>query len=273
MFANVVSFMDMKYVRGVGPSFLRVQGNVSLSVPSREVRQKYLWSGGPHSLNPRDYSSTFLRGIVANPNIGYLVPRLYEVLQPRPDIARDRYRNLFLSSESRQVNTARHTTPATVDISADAAEQGIVVRNYQGEREGQIEVDTGSGPLLKHTRGRPMAMRAFIVDPTGLFRSEAPVARLVNGRETHHMYTGNLRKRTVKYRRLRSDSKAAEMGAFPLLYPYGDLHFPYDMVAYIDARGEVTGRSRGSRSSSNIPDVNRLTWAEHTKRRLYTDNI
>ncbi|KAI0560117.1 hypothetical protein FGB62_124g030 [Gracilaria domingensis] len=260
--------MATKYVRGGGPSFLRVQGNVSLSVPSREVRHKYLWSEGSPSLNARDYSTTFLRRIVANPNIRYLVPRLYEVLQPRPDIARDRYRNLFLSSESRQVNIARHTAPATVDISADAAEQGIVVRNYQREREGRIEVDTGSGPLPEDSRGRPLAMRVFIVDPTGLFRSEAPVAQLVNGRETDYMSTGNLRRRTVKYRRLKSDSKAAEMGAFPLLYPYGDLHLPYDMVAYIDARGEGTGRSRGSRSSSNIPDVNRLTWAEHTKRRL-----
>ncbi|KAI0559298.1 hypothetical protein FGB62_159g04 [Gracilaria domingensis] len=115
---------------------------------------------------------------------------------------------------------------ATVDISADAAEQGVVIRNFQGERECRIEVDTGSGPLPEDTRGRPLAMRAFIVDPTGLVHSEALVAQLVNGRETHHTSIENLRRRNVKYRPLKSDSKAAEMGASPLLYLYEDLHLP-----------------------------------------------
>lgn len=84
LFATVVKFMDMKYIRGGGPSFLRLQGHVSISVPGKDVHYTYLWPEGPPSLNANEYSASFTRRIILNRNVRYLVPNLYELLRLRP---------------------------------------------------------------------------------------------------------------------------------------------------------------------------------------------
>ena len=85
---------------------------------------------------------------------------------------------------------------------------------------------------------------------------------------------------------LKSGSKLAEKGAFPLLYPYGDEHEPYDMDIYVANKGN-RGRNANEGSSSgggggrgasrgettNERNVKKMTWAENAKRRLYTDNM
>ncbi|KAI0558635.1 hypothetical protein FGB62_197g04 [Gracilaria domingensis] len=221
-YGNCKKSGNRKYVRS-GPPPYRNKVKVSLSLSTRDGLIQYI-------LEP--------------PEIMYFMLRLYEVLQLGLNISREGYRNLFLSFKSGQLNANRLTAPTTVDIFADTDEEGIVHTNYLGKRERRIEVDTTSGPLPEGNRARPLAIRAFTVPPKGLFRSEAPVGQLLHGHETYHMSTRNLRRTTVMYRWLESESKAAKMGAFLLLNQNGNLHLPYEMAAYIDARGAGTGRSR-----------------------------
>lgn len=61
LFATVVTFMDIKYVRGGGSSFLDVRGNVSISVSGKDIQYKYLWSEGTPSLNTNDYYISLIR--------------------------------------------------------------------------------------------------------------------------------------------------------------------------------------------------------------------
>lgn len=44
LFPTVATFMHMKYVQGKFPSFLRLQENVFLSLPSRDVWYTYSWT-------------------------------------------------------------------------------------------------------------------------------------------------------------------------------------------------------------------------------------
>lgn len=93
LFTTVVTFMDIKYVCGGGPSFLRLHGNERLSVPGHKVQYTYLWSGGAPSLNANNHEATFTIRIASNWDVQYLVPKLYNILNTTPGIVRSRYRN------------------------------------------------------------------------------------------------------------------------------------------------------------------------------------
>ena len=70
----------------------------------------------------------------------------------------------------------------------------------------------------------------------------------------------------MKYRYLKPDQEIAERGSFPLIFPMRDRHIPYDVATFIESREQ-------RRSDRSEVDAKSLTWAEFTKRRLYTDNI
>ena len=226
-----VSFRDMKYARGGGPSFLKLQGNVSIAVPGQDVQHTFLWGTGSPSLDPNRQRSSLTRNIVTNPNVKYLVNKLFRHIRPEPDAARETYRGLLTNSGSR-VRRGVQDEGEQVSVTTDTANEGVVVRNYQGISTGEIEIapDTGFGPLPEDESGRPLMMQAYVVEPTGLFRSQAEVARLEDGPSVHRNEDGT---RQIKYRKLKPDSRIAEYGAFPLLYPYGDIHKPYDMKEYV----------------------------------------
>lgn len=58
-FATLVIFMDMQFIRRDGPSFVRLQGNVRLSVPSSEIKYTYLCSDGATRINANTYRGVF----------------------------------------------------------------------------------------------------------------------------------------------------------------------------------------------------------------------
>lgn len=60
-----------------------------------------------------------------------------------------------------------------------------------------------------------------------------------------------------------------ERGAFPLLYPYDDVHIQYDSSFHIENRN--ANSSMGGKRDTY--DEKRLTWAEYSKHRLYSDNF
>ena len=95
----------------------------------------------------------------------------------------------------------------------------------------------------------------------------APVLQIVGNSESHRLEDGS---RVVRYRKIKPSSETAETGAYPLLYPYGPRHKPFDLATYLQA---TSGEGEGAQVVGSQLRVNKLTWAEHSKRRLYTDNI
>lgn len=143
---------------------------------------------------------------------------------------------------------------------------GVVVRNYQRIHEDRME---GSGPLPEDSRGRPLSVRAFVVEPSGLFRQQAPVAQVIRQKDSDADSSRRNNHHVVKYKYLKPDLIAAGMGAFPLLYPYGNVHTPYDISLYVDSQHASSNDGRrGAKAGEKC-----LTWAQQAKRRIYSDNI
>lgn len=74
------------------------------------------------------------------------------------------------------------------------------------------------------------------------------------------------------YKKLKPSERKAKMGAFQLLYPYGENHEPFDMDRYLQYK--VNSSFPGSSSvNGNIVKEYKMTWAEECKKRLYRDNF
>ena len=197
-------------------------------------------------------------------------------------MVRERYRVLLNDRQRGHFNSSGIEVEEEVDITRGHVAQGTVLRNYEGTHRGIVLVDRAVGPLEEDALGRPTEMTAFIVDPAGLFRSQASAAQVAGGAKVHRDRSG---REQVRLKFLKSGSKLAEKGAFPLLYPYGDEHEPYEMVLYVANKGN-RGRNANEGSSSgggggrgasrgettNEKNV-KMTWAENAKGRLYTDKI
>lgn len=146
------------------------------------------------------------------------------------------------------------------------------MRNYEGANEGAVraEAGTGTGPLPEDQPGRPTTLQTFIIAPTGLFRTEALVAQLAGLSEVNLGAQGGQR-RVIKYKYLKPSNEEAEKGAFPLLYPYGDYHDPFDMKTFLESKRRHNNDNEDEPSNNDNPNLcnlNALTWAKHTKRRV-----
>lgn len=69
---------------------------------------------------------------------------------------------------------------------------------------------------------RTKAMRAFLLAPSGRLRFQAPVESPSVGRETQSI-SRMYQDRVIKYKYLEQDLIEAEIGAFPIIYPYEDI--------------------------------------------------
>jgi len=69
MFATAFTIMDLSFARGCGPSFLRLQGNASITLPLEDARYSFLWTDGPPSLNSNDYTKTWMQRSLLNGNV------------------------------------------------------------------------------------------------------------------------------------------------------------------------------------------------------------
>ncbi|CAN8071845.1 unnamed protein product [Agarophyton chilense] len=186
------AFMDMSYVTGCGPSFLRLEGTAALALPAHRqssTRYSFLWGAGPPSLDPAHYTRANLRAFIQDINVKHMVPRLYEVIQPKPDVVRERYRAM-LTTEQIQAQEEN-----TVDVSSQGANEGVILCGYEGTTTATVSDDNvGAGPMSEDAPGAgPSMMRTFVVDPGGLYHVEAQVPQLTEGTvaEEHAAITGD----------------------------------------------------------------------------------
>ena len=88
-----------------------------------------------------------------------------------------------------------------------------------------------------------------------------------------HSNNNGSRQVQLRYKKLKPGSKRAERGAFPLLYPYGERDKPFDTSKFLTARETREKHVLDEASARNEHRYRQLTWAAHSKRRLYTDNL
>lgn len=151
---------------------------------------------------------------------------------------RQKFTNRFSTAKSAR---RKDRKKENIKLSSDAAQDVIIVRNNQGSHELRIQFNTVSRPLLENSRGRFLAMRGLVLEPSDDFPSEAPVAQLLEGRKSQFMSAGNMRRRVIIHRKLTSVSKEAERWAYLLLYPHENFHGPYDMATYVRERDANLG--------------------------------
>lgn len=163
----------------------------------------------------------------------YLVQTLYGLFKSKPEIDQNGYRNML--NEPRSSRNLSETRNHLVEVNNDGAEEMFVARYYKLVNEARIEVNVGSGPFLEDGRGMQLSRRAFLVK-NGLFRQQAPDEQLIGRRESQIDSRRRGGNSIVKYRYLKTDSIAAEMGAFTLLHPYGNRNASYDSAVYFAAR-------------------------------------
>ena len=96
-------------------------------------------------------------------------------------MVRERYCVLLNDRQRGHFNSSGIKVEEEVDITRDSVGQGTVLRNYEGTHRGTVIVDRAAGSLEEDAPGRPTEMTAFIVDPAGLFRSQAPTAQVAGG--------------------------------------------------------------------------------------------
>lgn len=133
----------------------------------------------------------------------------------------------------------------------------------------QLNKRYAGGPLPDDRPGLLTYLQSFTVSPGGLFSGSAPVIPITGNGDTHCCTDGYT---LVKYKKLKPLTRKAEMGAFPLLNPYGDEHEPFDMDRYLQYKGNSSCAGGSSSVNENIK-VYKMTWAEHCKIRLYNDNF
>lgn len=98
------------------------------------------------------------------------------LLSITPEIVQNRYRTLFNSKRNTINLSGRQET--LLEATSDSAEEEVLVRNYQEVPEARIKVIADSCPLQENGRGRTLSMTAFVIEPTGHFRQQGPVAYL-----------------------------------------------------------------------------------------------
>ena len=128
----------------------------------------------------------------------------------------------------------------------------------------------GAGPLPEDRPGMPTGMEEFIVDPSGLFRTPAPVAMVTQEVKNQDMEDGQQPRQVSKLKRMNLASALAEKGSFPMLYPYGDQEQPFDLRRYLEAKNSDAADDGWSQDAHKLC---LLTWGSHSKRRLYRDNF
>ena len=122
----------------------------------------------------------------------------------------------------------------------------------------------------------PSGLEAFIIDPAGLFRQPAPMYAVQqqdpqpassnrNNNGSHQVQ--------LRYKKLKPGSKRAERGAFPLLYPYGERDKPFETAKFLTARVTREQDVPDEGNARNEHRYRQLTWAAHSERWLYTDNL
>lgn len=124
--------MDTKFVRGGGPSFLRLYGSVPLILSVKDSRYYFLCSNEALSLDPSTQRSPLLENAVRDRKYKYMVPILYQKIRLRPEIMRERYGSMF---NPIRFHTDWNTGVDITDVTTYSPEHMTIMEDYRGSRD------------------------------------------------------------------------------------------------------------------------------------------
>lgn len=78
-----------------------------------------------------------LDNAVRDPKIQRMVPIVYRKIRPRPEIMRERYREMFNTS---RFDTDRNSGVDRTEVTTDAAQEMLIVENYRGTHDVSLNV-------------------------------------------------------------------------------------------------------------------------------------
>ena len=175
MFCTVKAMMDMKFVRGMGPSFLKLHGNAAMVLPVQDTRYTFLWStGGFHFDDEARHPSGLIRSAVRDANFKYLVERIYDRLKRYLDHLRDRHQRIFEAGQYTQ--SAGQVD--VVGVSEEVVEEGVRVSEYRGQSSGEVQTGDQRGPFAHDRSGLPTFLLDYTATPRGVFREDGSVVQL-----------------------------------------------------------------------------------------------
>ena len=158
VFTTALSFKDMSYTQGGGPSLLRIQGAASVAMKHPDSRYSFLWSNDSPSTDTNAYDRDFVSRALANEDVKKLLPLLYQQLQPSPTVVRERYR-AFFHGPAPSLQGQHHQQDQDQDQGEeeeeDEEEDLKEVTPHAGSRIGQVVRGHGVGPLPEHAPGMP----------------------------------------------------------------------------------------------------------------------
>lgn len=154
-----------------------------------------------------------------------------------------------------------------VEIPEKVQEEGVSVFKYLPTQEANRTDMRAYGSLEEHRNGLSTVAVTITKNSVGLFPHTPPAFELVgDGRRNNDGQCT----RQVLFKKIKGNTKSAELGTLPLLYYEGENQEPYDVRTMI----EVIYHRRSSGSSENPKrSVQRMTWKMHSNRRLFTDNL
>jgi PIF1-like helicase/Helitron helicase-like domain at N-terminus len=264
LFAFIHGSAELKWSVPNMPSMLCIQGVDSIAVPSPNASTSYLWSQGQPSLHPTHHSP-FMHEAVQNPDVQIFVTVLHEHLRPSASISRALYR-------------------ASFQIVQNNSQDQVSALNNPPTQEGHLSMINPLGPVLDS--GIPSEMEAVTIMPTGIGHVQAPLYGSYEVAVQNNANSGNNPGPVYTYQKMYASSAIAEKGLYPILYPNDEQ--PWDLKTY-----ELLRNSSGAGSHAPVTLVRDasgaqttistggpllrcpqgLTWMQHTKHRLYTDNL
>jgi hypothetical protein len=258
LFAFVHGSAELRWSVPNMPSMLCVQGIDQNAMPHPNSSTSHLWSQGQAGLHPNQHSP-FMHQALQNQDVEQFVPILYEHLRPPANIGRASYIAAF--------HVAHNNAQGNAGALNSAPTQG-----------GHLAIGAAVGPVID--TGIPSEMEAISILSTGIAHLQAPLygtqhieANVNDGNGAHN------------YHEVYASSATAEKSLYPLLYPNDEQ--PWDLRTYELLRNALAGG--GNPPSTAVRDATGahttiagggplltrsqgLTWLQHTKRRLYTDN-
>ena len=227
--------MDMKFVRRMGPSFMKLHRNAAMVLPVQDTRYTFLWSTGVFQFDDEArHPSGLIRSTVRDANFKYMVERIYDRLKRYLDHLRDRHQRSF--EAGRYTQSARKVD--VVGVSEEVVEEGVRVSEYRGQSSGEVHTGHHSAHLAHYRPGLPTFLLGYTATPRGDFREAGRVVLLQGTTDVHISGQGGWQ--FVKYKLLKPDDREAECGAFPLLYPNGQIDVQFDLATYLAVKRDET---------------------------------
>lgn len=259
--------MDMTFVQCGAPRSLRLYESFPLVLQAKESRFSIFWPNIEPSSSSGHHQSLLLEQAVSNRTVKRMVPILYRSMKWQPAFDDGVVQKCF---QYQSMNFQPYHTCARPWSRYGSRTAHDHCGKLQWNTWYNAESLIWRWALVHYCAGVLTHLQSFIVNPGGLFFWAFRGIQFTRNAGTQTFTDGST---LIRYKKLKLCRMKAEMGAFPLVYSYDDYHEPFDLDRYLHYKRSSTSTSGSSKFNGNFDEVYKMTYKEHCKRRLYTENI